>query len=155
MQIYIRMLTCKILHLNVEPSDTVESVKAQIFDKEGIDIMTHQRFIFAKKWLEDDKTLAEYDITEGSAIYLVLSLKERIQVFIKALTGWSTSVEVELSECVENLKVRISEKNKIPVSHFKLTLAGEELEDGKILSEYNLTKKSVIGLTFIKFDKED
>ncbi len=148
------MLTCKIFALDVEPSDTVEKIKTRISEKEGFDV-TQQRLIFEKKWLEDGRTLADYDITDGSTIFFVLSLKERIPVFIKALTGWSTSVEVELSECVENLKVRISEKNKIPVSHFILTLAGEELEDGKILSEYNLTKKSVIGLTFIKFDKED
>jgi len=65
MQIFVRMLACKIFIFNVEPSDTVESVKALVSEKEGIDA-AEQRLIFADKQLEDGRTLAEYVITRAS-----------------------------------------------------------------------------------------
>ncbi len=73
-QIFIKTLQGKTMTLEVSDADTIQSVKNKIFEKEGIPV-DQQRLVFNGKQLEDNMTIADYNIQADSNIHLVLRLR--------------------------------------------------------------------------------
>ena len=146
MKIIVRTLTGRDITLEVEPSDSIMNMKAKFQDQEGIPPY-QQRFVFGgRELLEDGHSLSDYKVSRGSVLHFILRLRPDMAIFVKTLTGKTITLEVQPSYCTENVKKKIQGKEGIPPEQQCLILAGEALQDGHRLSEYNVQRGSTLQL---------
>mmetsp|Transcript_8398 Transcript_8398/g.9491 ORF Transcript_8398/g.9491 Transcript_8398/m.9491 type:complete len:80 (-) Transcript_8398:67-306(-) len=75
MQLVIKTLTGKTISLFGEATDTIESLKTKIQEKEDIPI-DQQRLILSGKELENDKTCSDYNLQrEEYSIHLIVRVR--------------------------------------------------------------------------------
>jgi large subunit ribosomal protein L40e len=74
MTVFVKTLSGKTIIIDTHPSDSIDTIKQKIQDKEGIP-SNLQRIIFCGKQLENNKTLLDYNIQNESTISVLLRLR--------------------------------------------------------------------------------
>ncbi len=146
-QIYVKTLQGKSITIDVNDTDTIDSLKEKISDKEGIP-KDQQRLIFSGKQLEDDRTIGDYNIDADSSINMVLRLRGggTKQIYVKTLQGKSITIDVNDTDTIDSLKEKISDKEGIPKDQQRLIFSGKQLEDDRTIGDYNIDADSSINM---------
>ena len=71
---------------------------------------------------------------------------EQFGIYVKNLTGRTIDFQITHQMSVEELKMKIQEKDGTPVEQQRFIFAGKDFKDSMLLGMYNITKDSTIHL---------
>lgn len=129
-------MTGKNIALEVESSDTIQTVKAKIQDS-----LDQQKLLVAGKQMELENacTLSDYNIQEGSILHHSGGI---IRIFVKTETGQTITLDVDSSKRIIDVMVMIDKKAGIDCK--RLTYDGKELEEYRSLAYHKIHSGSTL-----------
>ena len=104
MRIYVQTPDGQTIEFEEVPSDTVEKVKADIKDKEGISL-DQQHLFYRGRRLDDPKMLSEYGVHDEST--LTLKVGTLMKIFVETQSGETEELEVLPIDTVKSVKEQI------------------------------------------------
>ncbi len=137
-----------------------DNVKAKIQDKGGIP-MASQMLTFwtdgAWREMKSGIALSDYNLKKESRLRLLTSQSLLFKaptftkkaeapphVLVKTWTGMTIALGVEAAGIIGTVKAKIQDQTGIPPDHQRLVFGGKHLEDGRTLSDYDITNLDTV-----------
>lgn len=138
--VHVKIPAGKILHLSVKLMFTICDIKSVIGSMIGVPV-NDWRLFYGGKQLEDSKTIAFYNIQEGSFLQLKWPL---FLIFVRFASGEPLTLQLHQHTTVRRVKIKVSEHKKMAVNDVRLIFGGGELRDEQDLASCNITNHSTI-----------
>ncbi len=74
------------------------------------------------------------------------SVRSGMQIFVKTLTGRTTTLDVDVTDTVEVVKIKVYVREGIPMDQQRLIFGGRQMENGRTLVDYNVQRESTLHL---------
>ena len=139
MRIVVVAMTGEHIHLDVEGRDSIAVVKAYI-QAIFYGAPPHRiRLSFSCRLLEDCKTVADYNIYDGSVLQMRLLTLYGMETFVvNWITRTSFVLGAEANATIGSLKERIEERVGIPKERQILSYNCVEMKDERTLGQYRI-----------------
>jgi ubiquitin C len=152
-------LTAITSQINLARDEKIRSLKAMIYDREGIP-SDQQQLFFAGRMLEDDHALDEYGIQHESTVQLALVLSPGpgnsssstanrsglYTLYIRTLIGKTVTIKVVPNASIWNLKTKVFEAEGIPQDEQRMIYTGKQLEDDLTIRDYGVNDGDTVHL---------
>ena len=148
MEVDIKMFDKRAFTLAVNCSDSIENVKQKIKPKSGIPV-EQQHLSLAGRELKNELALSDYDVNSRPVLLLNETRSRCIEIFVEVPTGKTVALEVDPNDFIDDVKMKIQDKEGIPPQSQNLILNGKNLEDGRSVSYYKIQGKSILHLDLI------
>ncbi|KAF4074708.1 hypothetical protein AMELA_G00242290 [Ameiurus melas] len=151
MELNIKLLSGETRSVYVNPNDTVGELKdklASLFKARPSQLklsITNGQILQLD---QDQKTVRDYGLSSGSTVMLLIcTTPAPLQVFVRNEKGQTKTYDVTEDETVDELMMKVYQKERVAVDQQRLIYAGRQLDSGKTLQYYNIVSGSTIHMT--------
>ena len=120
MQLLVKTVSGRTLSLEVQPTETVESVKKMLQERENVDV-DHQRLVFAGKELDDSDAIGVYGISSETTVEMLFKMAGGvIEPTLAALAKKYNCEKMICRKCYARLPPRAHNCRKKKCGHSQL-----------------------------------
>uniref|UniRef100_A0A665UUH1 ISG15 ubiquitin like modifier n=1 Tax=Echeneis naucrates TaxID=173247 RepID=A0A665UUH1_ECHNA len=136
------------IDLTVQPQDTVGSLKLLIQQKVGAP-PGQQRLVIDNgrrtELSDDSRQVQSYGLRSGSTVKLLVVQQNKFQIHLITDKGATHTYDVRAEETVAELKRRVEQRERVPVSQQRLVHQSQDLGEGRLV-DYGVAAGSTIQL---------